>query len=265
MPTWYPSTPPGADYTHQPNPDASGEWCTFETLIAEFKLGNDPALARLAKIVHAADIAADIDTDPLGPGLLAIGLGGLDVEADDEQLLARATSSSTPSTPGAPSPGHAGNTYTGMTDNTPGQPTEPAPTPLEFADLRRDVLRQVGQLMATAAMTAPKSGGQLLAAGAPTFLETVLVDNSATLERLAHWMRARGKERREAISFRDGSATPTPPRPSTACCTPAWPTPTRPTTTAAPAGMPPARSSCTPPSNNAPNGNGHLQLCLESV
>jgi hypothetical protein len=80
----------GAKYTHQPNPDG-GEWCTFETLIHEFDLDNDPALARLAKIVHAADIAADLDTDPLGPGLLAIGLGGLDVEADDQQLLARGT------------------------------------------------------------------------------------------------------------------------------------------------------------------------------
>ena len=79
---------PGADYTHQPNPDG-GQWCTFETLIREFRLDNDPALARLAKIVHAADIAADLDTDPLGPGLLAIGLGGLDVESDDQHLLAR--------------------------------------------------------------------------------------------------------------------------------------------------------------------------------
>ncbi len=79
---------PGADYTHQPNP-AGGERCTFETLIAEFHLDTDPALARLAAIVHAADIATDLHTDPLGPGLLAIGLGGLDVEADDQQLLAR--------------------------------------------------------------------------------------------------------------------------------------------------------------------------------
>jgi hypothetical protein len=39
--------------------------------------------------VHAADIAAEVHTDPLGPGLLAIGLGGLDVEADDQQLLGR--------------------------------------------------------------------------------------------------------------------------------------------------------------------------------
>ncbi len=79
---------PEADYTHQLNP-AGGEWCTFETLIAEFHLATDPALARLATIVHAADIAADLYTDPLGPGLQAIGLGGLDVETDDHQLLAR--------------------------------------------------------------------------------------------------------------------------------------------------------------------------------
>jgi hypothetical protein len=79
---------PGADYTHQPNP-AGGQRCTVETLIAEFHLEDDPALARLAAIVHAADIAADVHTDPLGPGLLAIGLGGLDVEPDDQVLLAR--------------------------------------------------------------------------------------------------------------------------------------------------------------------------------
>ena len=47
----------------------------------------DPALLRLARIVHAADIAADLGTDPAGPGLLAIGLGGLDVEDDDHRLL----------------------------------------------------------------------------------------------------------------------------------------------------------------------------------
>jgi hypothetical protein len=54
---------PGADYTHQPNPHG-GERCTFETLIAAHHLDdNDPALTRLAKIVHAADIAADLDTE----------------------------------------------------------------------------------------------------------------------------------------------------------------------------------------------------------
>jgi hypothetical protein len=74
---------PGADYTHQ------GDLCTFEVLIDEFDLGGDPALDRLARIVHAADIAGALQTDPLGAGLLAIGEGGLDVEEDDHRLLER--------------------------------------------------------------------------------------------------------------------------------------------------------------------------------
>lgn len=77
----------GAKFTHKPSPDGVGEWCTFQTLIGAYNLGEDPALARLARIVHAADVAADLDTDPLGPGLLAIGIGGLDVEPDDHVLL----------------------------------------------------------------------------------------------------------------------------------------------------------------------------------
>jgi hypothetical protein len=80
---------PGATYTHQPAPNGQGEWCTFETLIASHHLDDNPALTRLAAIVHAADIDADRDTDPLGPGLLAIGIGGLDVEPDDQTLLER--------------------------------------------------------------------------------------------------------------------------------------------------------------------------------
>jgi hypothetical protein len=71
----------GAEYTHR-----DGK-CSFEVLIEEFGLSGDPALVRLAAIVHAADIAEDLDTDPLGAGLLAIGEGGLDVEPDDMRLL----------------------------------------------------------------------------------------------------------------------------------------------------------------------------------
>lgn len=74
---------PGADYTHR------GKQCTFEVLIEEFDLGGDPALQRLASIVHAADISDELGTDPLGPGLLAIGEGGLAVEGDDQRLLER--------------------------------------------------------------------------------------------------------------------------------------------------------------------------------
>jgi hypothetical protein len=76
---------PGADYTHR-----DGK-CSFEVLIDEFGLGADAALVRLARIVHAADIREDLGTDPAGAGLLAIGEGGLDVEADDHRLLERGT------------------------------------------------------------------------------------------------------------------------------------------------------------------------------
>jgi hypothetical protein len=37
-------------------------------------------------------------------------------------------------------------------------------------------------------------------------METVIVDDQATLRQLASWMRARGKERRETIWFRDADA-----------------------------------------------------------
>jgi hypothetical protein len=85
-----PSTHPGAQYTHRT--DSNGrEQCTFETLLDDYGLADNPALARLAKIVHAADISADLSSDPAGPGLLAIGLGGLDVEDNDLTLLDRAT------------------------------------------------------------------------------------------------------------------------------------------------------------------------------
>jgi len=75
---------PGAEFDHR-----DGR-CTFEVLIDHFGLAADPALVRLAAVVHAADLDDQLDTDPLGPGLLAIGLGGLDVETDDRRLLERA-------------------------------------------------------------------------------------------------------------------------------------------------------------------------------
>jgi uncharacterized ferredoxin-like protein len=74
---------------------------------------------------------------------------------------------------------------------------------LDYDAIRADTVRQVAKLMAAAAITAPKSGGQLFLAGKPLFVETVIVDDRDTLNRLASWMRARGKERRESIWFRD--------------------------------------------------------------
>jgi hypothetical protein len=74
---------PGAEFTHR-----DGK-CSFEVLIDEFRLGENAALVRLARIVHAADISEDRQTDPLGPGLEAVGAGGVLAEADDQALLAK--------------------------------------------------------------------------------------------------------------------------------------------------------------------------------
>ena len=48
--------------------------CSFESIILKYGL-KEPGLSRLAKIVHAADVAEDIDTDPLARGLEAIATG----------------------------------------------------------------------------------------------------------------------------------------------------------------------------------------------
>jgi hypothetical protein len=48
--------------------------CSFESIILKYGL-KDPALLRLARIVHAADVSADLDTDPLARGLEAIATG----------------------------------------------------------------------------------------------------------------------------------------------------------------------------------------------
>jgi hypothetical protein len=75
---------PGARYTHR-----NGK-CTFEVLIDDHGLAeNDPALAELARIVHAADIAGEEATHPFGAAVSAIGTAGLDVETDDHVLLDR--------------------------------------------------------------------------------------------------------------------------------------------------------------------------------
>ena len=48
----------------------------------------EPGLVRLAKIVHAADVSADIDTDPIARGLEAIATGYSLRFPDDEDNLA---------------------------------------------------------------------------------------------------------------------------------------------------------------------------------
>jgi hypothetical protein len=60
--------------------------CSFESIVLKYEL-KDPALLRLAKIVHAADVAADIDKDPVARGLEAIALGyGVRYPDDEENL-----------------------------------------------------------------------------------------------------------------------------------------------------------------------------------
>ena len=56
---------PGVELGHHDNK------CSFETLIDKYELA-DGALLRLAKIVHAADIAADLQSEEIAPGLEAI-------------------------------------------------------------------------------------------------------------------------------------------------------------------------------------------------
>lgn len=61
--------------------------CSFESIILKYDL-KDPALLRLAKIVHSADVAADIDKDPIAQGLEAVAVGySLRYSDDEENLL----------------------------------------------------------------------------------------------------------------------------------------------------------------------------------
>jgi hypothetical protein len=60
--------------------------CSFESIIEKYEL-NDPALLRLAKIVHAAELTSDIDKDPIARGLEALATGfGLRFPDDEENL-----------------------------------------------------------------------------------------------------------------------------------------------------------------------------------
>jgi hypothetical protein len=71
---------PGVELGHH-----SGK-CSFETIIGKYEL-TDPGLLRLARIVHAADIAEDLHTDEIAPGLEAIASGFSLILPDDEANL----------------------------------------------------------------------------------------------------------------------------------------------------------------------------------
>jgi hypothetical protein len=62
--------------------------CSFEAIIERHGL-TDPALFRLATIVHAADIATDLHTDEIAPGLKAIAVGYSLRFPDDTENLRR--------------------------------------------------------------------------------------------------------------------------------------------------------------------------------
>jgi hypothetical protein len=59
---------PGARYTHRDG------LCSFEVLVEEYEI-DDAAVARLARIVHGADVSDDRDTTPESRGLLAVAEG----------------------------------------------------------------------------------------------------------------------------------------------------------------------------------------------
>jgi uncharacterized ferredoxin-like protein len=70
-------------------------------------------------------------------------------------------------------------------------------------EMLQEAVRHVARLCAVAAVTAPKSGGQLFLKGGAPFIETVIVEEKATLKKLADWLRAEGDKHREAIWHRD--------------------------------------------------------------
>jgi hypothetical protein len=62
--------------------------CTFELIVLKYDL-KDPALLRLAHIIHAADVEVDLDTDPIARGLEAIAVGFSLRYPDDLENLAQ--------------------------------------------------------------------------------------------------------------------------------------------------------------------------------
>jgi hypothetical protein len=60
--------------------------CSFESIILKYEL-KDPGLLRLAQIVHSADVAADIDANPLARGLEALASGYSLRYPDDQENL----------------------------------------------------------------------------------------------------------------------------------------------------------------------------------
>jgi hypothetical protein len=62
--------------------------CSFESIVEKYEL-TDPALLRLAKIIHAADIESEFHTDIIAAGLEAIATGFSVRFPDDLENLER--------------------------------------------------------------------------------------------------------------------------------------------------------------------------------
>lgn len=60
--------------------------CSFEAITEKYEL-TDPGLMRLARIVHAADIAQDLHSDEIAPGLEAIATGFGVILPDDQENI----------------------------------------------------------------------------------------------------------------------------------------------------------------------------------
>jgi hypothetical protein len=71
---------PGAELGH------AESRCSFESIMHKYDL-KDPGLVRLARIVHAADVAEDRDADPIARGLEALASGySLRFPHDEENI-----------------------------------------------------------------------------------------------------------------------------------------------------------------------------------
>jgi hypothetical protein len=71
---------PGARYTHRDG------LCSFEVLVQEYAI-DDPGVGLMARIVHGADVAGDVDTTPQSAGLLAIADGFAALGIPDQEQL----------------------------------------------------------------------------------------------------------------------------------------------------------------------------------
>ena len=60
--------------------------CSFESIMLKYDL-KEPGLVRLAKIVHSADVEADLNADPIARGLEAIASGFSLRYPDDEENI----------------------------------------------------------------------------------------------------------------------------------------------------------------------------------